>query len=60
MKKFYTIDSTGSIEIRDLEREGNFFTMEKYLKGEFDAYNYQWHENLNHYVYDDNGCDYER
>ena len=33
MKKFYTIDSTGLIEIRDLEREGNFFTMEKYLSG---------------------------
>jgi FkbM family methyltransferase len=59
-KKFYTIDNEGYEELRDLEREGNFFTMEKYLKGEFDAYNYQWHENFNHYVYDDNGCDYER
>lgn len=59
-KKFYTIDSGGLIELRDLEREGKFFSMEKYPSDEFDAYNYQWHENFNHYIYDDNGCDYER
>lgn len=59
-KKFYTINSEGSVELRDLEHEDKFFTMEKYLNGEFDAYNYQWHENFNNYIYDDNGCDYER
>ena len=59
-KKFHTINSEGSTELRDLEREGKFFTMERYLSGDFDAYNYQWQENFNHYIYDDNGCDYER
>jgi len=59
-KKFYTIDSNGESEIRDLEREERFFTWEKYQNGELDAYNYQWHENFNNYIYDDLGCDYER
>lgn len=59
-KKFQTIDSNGNVEVRDLEREGKQFTYEKYINGEFDSYNYQWHENFNHFVYDDNGCDYER
>ena len=59
-KKFYTINSQGEEEIRDLEREEKFFNMEDYWKGKFDSYNYQWHENFNHYSYDDIGCDYER
>lgn len=59
-KKFYTINSEGSLELRDLEREGKFFSMEGYLNGDFDAYNYQWQENFNHFIYDDIGCDYER
>lgn len=59
-KKFYTIDSSGLLELRDLEREGKQFTFEKYVNGEFDSYNYQWNENFTNYVYDDIGCDYER
>lgn len=59
-KKFYTVDSDGFVELRDLEREGKQFTYEKYINGEFDSYNYQWYENFNHHVHDDNGCDYER
>lgn len=59
-KKFYTIDNEGCEELRDLEREDKFFSMEEYIKGNFDAYNYQWRENFNHYIYDDLGCDYER
>jgi FkbM family methyltransferase len=59
-KKFYTINSDGDVEIRDLEREGKQFTYDKYINGEFDSYNYQWYENFNHFVHDDNGCDYER
>lgn len=59
-KKFYTIDLNGNLEIRDLYREGKQFTYEKYLNGEFDMYNYIWHENFTHFVYDDLGCDYER
>lgn len=59
-KKFYTINSDGVVEIRDLEREGKQFTYDKYINGEFDSYNYQWYENFNHFVHDDNGCDYER
>jgi len=59
-KKFYTVDSNGDLELRDLEREGRQFTYDKYLKGEFDFYNYIWYENFTHFVYDDLGCDYER
>lgn len=59
-KKFYTINKHGEEEIRDLEREGQFFSLDGYNNGTFDAYNYQWHENFNNYLYDDLGCDYER
>ena len=30
-KKFYTIDSDGLVELRDLEREGKHFTFEKFV-----------------------------
>lgn len=59
-KKFYTIDSDGLVELRDLEREGKHFTFEKFVNGEFDSYNYQWQENFNSYIHNDIGCDYER
>jgi FkbM family methyltransferase len=59
-KFFFTIDSKGDLVIRDLELESKEFTYEKYLMGEFDSFNYQYHENFTHYIYNDIGCDYER
>lgn len=59
-KKYWTIDSLGEFEIRDLEREDKNFSWQKFWDGELDAYNYMYKENFNHYVSDDNGCDYER
>ena len=59
-KLFYTLGPEGKEVLRDLKHESLNFNREKFLDGEFDAYNYQWHEMFNHYIYDDNGCDYER
>jgi len=59
-KKFWTLNKDGKEILRDLEKENFDFTFEKYLNGEFDGNNYQWHEMFNNYIYDDNGCDYER
>jgi FkbM family methyltransferase len=59
-KKFWTINKLGSEELRDLESESKLFSREEYLKGNFDSYNYQYYENFHHYIYEDNGCDYER
>ena len=60
-KMFWTLRPDGTEVLRDLKKENESFTFEKYkLGGEFDANNFQWHELFNHYIYDDNGCDYER
>jgi FkbM family methyltransferase len=59
-KKFWTIDKNGEHVLRDLSKEEEGWSYDRYLSGELDAYNYMWHEMFNHYVYDDNGCDYER
>jgi FkbM family methyltransferase len=60
MKQFWTINKNGEQELRDLFKEEELWSYDRYLTGELDAYNYMWHEMFNHYVYDDNGCDYER
>lgn len=63
MKKigeFVVLNEEGQKIIRDLQEEGNGYTHEKYLAGEFDPLNYVWYENFDFYVYDANGCDYER
>lgn len=54
------MDLNGNQVYRDLEEENKKFTWESYLQGNFDANNYQYYENFHHFVYDDNGCDYER
>ena len=59
-KKFYTLDKEGNEVLRDLIEENKNFSREGYLSGIFDANNYQYYENFNHFVYDDLGCDYER
>ena len=59
-KKFWTTDRFGGQVIRDVFEESKSFTWEGYTQGLFDSYNYQYHENFNNYIYDDNGCDYER
>lgn len=59
-KKFWTLDKYGNEILRDLEKENELFTIEKYRNGEFDSNNYMWHEMFSNYIYDDNGCDYER
>lgn len=59
-KKFWTLRPDGTEVLRDLKEENKTFTREGYIKGEFDANNYQWFEMFHHYSFDDNGCDYER
>ena len=59
-KLFWTLSPSGEMVLRVLKQENEYFTHEEYLKGNFDANNYQWYEMFNHYVYDDLGCDYER
>lgn len=59
-KKFWTLDKQGNEILRDLQKENESFSLEKYRAGEFDGNNYIWHEMFNNFVYDDNGCDYER
>ena len=60
MKQFWTINKDGNQELRDLSKEEEFWSYDRYLAGELDSYNYMWHEMFNHYVHGDNGCDYER
>jgi FkbM family methyltransferase len=59
-KLFCTLDRSGNEVIRNIELENKNFSIEKYHIGEFDQWNFQWHEMFNNYVFDDNGCDYER
>lgn len=59
-KLFWTLRPDGTEVLRNLEEEHKNFSREAYLRGEFDANNYQWFEMFHHYRFDDNGCDYER
>lgn len=59
-KLFWTLRPSGSEVLRDLAMENETFSIDKYVAGEFDANNFQWYEMFHHYVYHDNGCDYER
>lgn len=59
-KSFWTLDKEGNQVLRDLAKENESFTIDAYRSGQFDGNNYIWHEMFNNYVYDDNGCDYER
>lgn len=59
-KKIWVRDESGQLVLRNLSDENTEFTLDKYYNGEFDSFNYMWYEMFHHYVYDDNGCDYER
>ena len=59
-KLFWTLRPSGTEVLRDLAMENETFSIEKYVAGEFDANNFQWYEMFHHYVFNDNGCDYER
>lgn len=59
-KTFWTLDKNGNEVLRDLSQENESFTIDGYRNGEFDNYNYIWHEMFDNHIYDDNGCDYER
>ena len=59
-KKIWTLDKEGNEVLRDLAKENESFTMDRYYSGDFDGNNYMWHEMFTNFVYDDNGCDYER
>jgi hypothetical protein len=59
-KMFWTLSHDGTEVLRDLKKENETFSVEKYINGEFDANNFQWYEMFHHFVYDDLGCDYER
>jgi FkbM family methyltransferase len=59
-KKIWTRDDSGELILRDLAKESEDFTIQKYYNGEKDSYNYMWCEMFHHYIHDDIGCDYER
>lgn len=59
-KLFWTLDKLGNQKLRDLKKEHESFTIEKYNAGEFDGNNFIWYENFDMYLMDSNGCDYER
>lgn len=59
-KKIWTLDKEGNEVLRDLSKENESFTLDGYHAGEFDGNNYMWFEMFTNFVYDDNGCDYER
>lgn len=59
-KKFWTLNSIGEEVLRDLEKEHENFSIEKYNAGEFDGNNFIWYEMFDMHLMDANGCDYER
>ena len=58
--EFVVLDHHGHLYIRNLKKEDEEFTVEKYRGGEFDSYNYLYHENFSYYEFDATGCDYLR
>ena len=59
-KQFWTLNSKGEEVLRDLEKEHENFSIEKYNSGEFDGNNFIWYEMFDMYLMESNGCDYER
>lgn len=59
-KSFWTIDKNGNEILRDLEKEHEGFSLEKYNSGEYDGNNFIWYEMFDMYSHDSIGCDYER
>ena len=58
--EFVTLDPDGCLQLRNLKKEDGDFTIEKYRRGEFDNYNYLYHENFSYFQFDATGCDYLR
>lgn len=59
-KSIWTLDKYGNEVLRNLSKENENWSYDRYLSGELDGNNYMWHEMFDNHVYDDNGCDYER
>ena len=52
-KKFWTLDKFGNEVLRDLSKEHESFTLEKYVNNEFDGNNFIWYENFDlHFIAD--------
>lgn len=59
-KQFWTLDVNGNQILRDLEKENETFTVEKYNNGEFDGNNFIYYEMFGFHIHEATGCDYER
>ena len=57
---FVTLTPEGHLQLRNLKQEDKDFTVEKYHSGQFDSYNYLYHENFSYSQFDATGCDYLR
>lgn len=57
---FYTLTADGKVVLRNLKKENEGFSVERYRAGEFDSYNFLYHENFEYYQWDSRGSDYER
>jgi FkbM family methyltransferase len=57
---FVTLTPEGHLQLRNLKEEDKDFTVEKYHSGQFDSYNYLYHENFSYSQFDATGCDYLR
>jgi FkbM family methyltransferase len=57
---FYTLDSMGKIVLRNLKKENQGFTHERFYNGEFDSYNYLYYENFECFHNEAQGSDYFR
>jgi FkbM family methyltransferase len=58
--EFVVLGRHGHLYIRNLKKEDEDFTIDKWKSGEFDSYNYLYHENFSYYQFDATGCDYLR
>lgn len=59
-KLFWTLSPDGTEILRDLSKEHENFTVDRFHNGEFDGNNFQWYEMFDFHSFNSNGCDYER
>jgi FkbM family methyltransferase len=57
---FYTLDKDGNQVLRNLKKENQGFTHERFYDGEFDSYNYLYYENFECFHNEAQGSDYFR